>query len=170
MKFIKISGFTLAALTLIFFAIGLLFPSVNYSATVTINNPLSETFALFNDTSRLKEWLPEVKSIEVIKEVPGKVGSQYKMIIEAESDTMSMHETVTAFEIDKHIGFVFIAGSMQKTDNYTFASEGTKTIITGKYECKGTTLFYKSMFSFFKGYFKEIDEKYLNNFKAIAEK
>ena len=169
MKFIRVSIYVLIGFTIVFFAIGLVNPKVKYSVTVQVNKSLPETFALFNNIDSLTKWLPEIKEIETLVEKPGIVGSKYKMVIDSQGDTMSIYETVTSYKKNEHVGLEFNVGIMTKTDSIVFVSHGNATEITGLYSCTGSNLFYKSMFSFLKGSFRDIDLAYLNKFKAVAE-
>ena len=169
-KFLKIAGIILAVLVLGFFAAGLITPKVSYDGSVTVNKPLEETFLLFNDLDNLKNWIPEVTSYEILSETPDKVGSKIKMTIESEGKTMEMNETILEYVPNEKVGLYFEVGDMKKTDNYHFKADGENTIIHSAHICEGSNLFFKSMFSFFKSYFKKIDQDYLNNFKTFAEK
>lgn len=168
-KFLKISGITILLIVIVFFCLGLINPNVNYTAEVTVNKPLAETFRKFNDPGTLGKWIPEMKSIEILEIKPGMVGTKMKMIIENEGQTMELFEEVTAFEDQKLVGLSFEAGQMNKSDLVEFTSSGDNTIIKGTYTCTGSNLFYKSLFSLFKSQFKSIDQTYLNNFKKFAE-
>ena len=55
---------------------------------------MSETFALFNDLSKTKEWIPEFQKIDTIVEKPGKTGSEYRITVDNNGETMTMKERV----------------------------------------------------------------------------
>lgn len=169
MKILKIIGGILALLFLIFLLAGLVVPRVTYQTNITVDKPLTETFTLFNDIDQLDKWIPEVKKIEVIKETPDKVGSQYKMTVVNEGNEVEMTETVTGYEENKLVSLEFDAGSMHKTDTYHFTSDGTTTTISADHVCEGTNYMMKCVFAFFKGMFRNIDQTYLDNFKKVAE-
>jgi uncharacterized membrane protein len=168
-KFLKISGLILLLLVVVFFSLGLIFPSVTYTAEITVNKPVAETFRKYNDPGTLSKWIPEMKSLEILEIKPGMVGTKMKMIIENEGQTMELYEEVTHYEENKVIGLSFDAGMMHKSDLVKFSAEGETTTISGTYTCKGSNLFYRSLFSLFKSQFKSIDETYLKNFKAFVE-
>ncbi len=106
----------------------------------------------------------------MISETPDKVGTKIKMVVDSDGKTIEITETVTQYKANEMVELYFEAGEMLKTDNYSFTSDGKQTTILAKHTCEGSNLFYKSMFSFFKSMFKKIDQDYLNNFKAFAEK
>ncbi|HNQ61665.1 MAG TPA: hypothetical protein PKJ62_04680 [Bacteroidia bacterium] len=169
-KFLKITGLVLVALAIIFFSLGLVSPNVTYTSEILINKPLAETFRKYNDPGTLKQWIPEMKSFEIVEIKPGMVGTKLKMIIENDGQTMELNEEVIAFEENKLVGLSFDAGMMHKTDMVEFVQTEDGTLIRGNYTCTGSNLFYKSLFSLFKTQFKSIDEGYLKNFKAFVEK
>jgi len=171
MKAIKIILGIIITLTVVFFATGLLVKEINYEAKVEINKPLKEVFALFNDDDSLKKWVPDIKSIEVLEEKPGIIGSRYRMVVvDGNGNDITMEEKVLAYIENEKVTLYFDAQGMLKTDDYTFTSDGSKTIITNRSTCKSDSYIFGCMMPYFKGTFKDIDQGYLNNFKAFAEK
>ena len=169
-KFLKVTGIIILLLTVVFFSLGLIFPQVTYNAEVMVNKPVTEVFRKYNDPGTLSKWIPEMKSLEIIEIKSGMVGTKMKMIIENEGQKMELMEEVIAFEENKLIGLTFNAGAMNKVDHVEFIASGETTTIKGTYTYTGSNLFYKSLFSLFKGQFQSIDQSYLNNFKAFVEK
>ncbi|MFY0603386.1 MAG: SRPBCC family protein [Flavobacteriaceae bacterium] len=171
MKKIKIILGIIIFFSLIFFGTGLVVKEVDYTTKVEVNMPLDKTFALFNDTEKIKNWIPELKSIEAIDEKTGKTGSRYKMVVlDGNENEITMEEKVLAYVNNEKVTLYFDAQGMLKTDDYTFVAEGNKTIITNTSNCKSDSYIFGCMMPYFKGTFKEIDQGYLDNFKAFAEK
>lgn len=171
MKAIKIILGIIIVLSLIFFSTGLIVKEITYTTTVTVDKPLKDTFAIFNDTTNLRHWIPELKSIESLEEKPGKVGSRYKMVVtDGSGEEIIMEEKVLAYIENEKVTLYFDAQGMLKTDDYTFTSKGDKTIITNNSTCKSDSYIFGCMMPYFKGTFKNIDQGYLNNFKTFTEK
>jgi hypothetical protein len=171
MKAIKIILGIIIVLSLAFFATGLIVKEINYTNSVEIDKPLEETFALFNDASKLKEWIPELKSMEALEEKPGKIGSRYNMVVlDGNGNDILMEEKVMAYVENEKVTLFFDAQGMLKTDDYTFTTKNGKTIITNNSNCKSDSYIFACMMPYFKGTFKKIDQEYLNNFKAFIEK
>ncbi len=126
---------------------------------------------MFNDTSALKAWIPELKSIEILEEKPGKTGSRYKVVVlDGNGNDITMEEKVLAYIANGKVTFQFDSRGMLKTDDYTFTSEENKTVIKKNTTCRSTSYIFSCMMPYFKGVFKNIDQEYLTNFKAYAEK
>lgn len=170
MKAVKVILAILVVLTLIFFGTGLVVKENNYSLEVEVNKPISETFRLFNDQSTIKEWIPEFEKIEVINEKPGVTGSEYRITVDNNGEMVSMKEKVLAYVENEKVTLYIDAEGVLKTDDYNFSSEGGKTKIKLNVSYQGESYILNCVFPFFKGTFKGIDEGYLQNFKAFAEK
>jgi len=170
MKAIKIILGIVTVLMVIFFSTGLLVKETTYQVSIEINKPISEVFTAFNDQEQMKIWLPEVKSIEPINVNPGIVGSTYKMTVDNNGQTIVMTEKVMAYVPNKKVTLFFDADDMLKTDDYNFSEVNGGTLIVKEVVCKSDSYIMSCMFPYFKGTFSEIDQKYLNDFKAYIEK
>lgn len=169
MKTIKIILGIITALTLVFFATGLIVKDTNYSAEVSINESVEEVFKMFNNSEDIKNWIPEVKSFEVINENPGKTGSIYKIVVENQGQEITMTEKVMAYVPNEKVTLFFDAENMLKTDDYVFKQKEGKTIITLNSSCRSDSYIMACMFPYFKGTFQQQDQTYLNNFKSFVE-
>jgi hypothetical protein len=169
-KFLKIFVIIIFFLLAGFFLMGILVPEVKYEAQVTVNRPLHETFLLFNDPRQITEWIPEVKKMEIVDAKAGMVGTKIKMLLENKGKKMEMTETITAWEENHRTAFQFDAMGMLKINDITFTGDSASTTIHASYFCQGSNPFYRSLFSFFKSKFMEIDYKYLQQFKTFAER
>jgi uncharacterized membrane protein len=170
MKKIKIILGVITALVVIFFATGLIVKETTYTASVTVNKPLKEVFQVFNDISKIKNWIPELKSLEVVEEKLGKTGSVYKMVVTNQGQEITMTEKVLAYVPNEKIVLFFDAENMLKRDEYVFVENESKTTITLQASCKSDSFIMACLFPYFKGVFKDQDQSYLNNFKAYIEK
>ncbi|RUT79523.1 SRPBCC family protein [Ancylomarina longa] len=170
MKALKVTGIVILLLVLGFLSIGFFSPKQVYKAETNIKKPVNEVFQLFNDHKRISEWIPEVKSFEIIRETPDLVGSTYKMMIENEGKLMELNETLTSYKKDEMVKMEFKAGWMNKTNQFTFTKTEDGTQILANYTVQGNNPFAKSLFAFFTSMFRDMDSKNLNQFKQFAEK
>src|SRR5436853_7852331 len=98
---LKYIGIGVIVVLLSFFTLGLLHPTQEYNFSVNVNAPAEKTFAVFNDTSRIREWMPNFRAIENISGNAGQVGSKWKMIFFDHDKEIVMTETVTAFSLNQ---------------------------------------------------------------------
>jgi len=169
MKKIKIILGTITALILVFFLTGLVVQEVVYTNEVTVNKPVKEVFADFQNVELMKQWMPEVKSIETLEEKPNKVGSTYKVVVENQGKLVTMTEEVLAFEENEKLTFHFDAENMLKTDDYVFTSEGNTTKIVQTTTCTSESYVMSCLFPYFKGALKKMSQQYLDEFKKASE-
>ena len=169
MKAIKIILGVVTVLVIIFFSTGLLIKETTYQVRVEINKPLSEVFTAFNDQDSMKNWMPELISIEPINIKPGIVGSEYKMTVDNNGQTVIMTEKVMAYIPNQKITLYFDAGDMLKTDDYNFSEENGVTLIVKDVACKSDSYTVSCMFPYLKGFLTDMDQKYLDNFKGYIE-
>ena len=172
MKTIKIILIFMSIMVVGFFSIGLLIKETTYSTQVIIEKPLEYVFTEFNDVSKLKNWIPEFKSIETIEEKLGKIGNQYKITIHNNGRDITMKEKILAFIPNEKVTLFYDAreNSMLKTNDYIFTKEGSATKISHKAVCRSNGFLMSCMFPIFKSKFKSQDQAYLNNLKIFLEK
>lgn len=170
MKTIKIILGIITVLVVGFFLTGLIVKETNYTAQVSVNKPINEVFKTFNNSENIKNWIPEIKSFEVVNNNLGKTGSIYKLVVENQGEEISMTEKVLAFVPNEKVTLFFDAENMLKTDDYLFSEENGVTKITLNASCKSDSYIMACLFPYFKGTFKEQDQTYLNNFKEFVEK
>ncbi len=171
MKTIKIILGVIIALTIVFFATGLFFKEIVYTTEVAIEKPIQEVFTLFNDSSKIKNWIPELQSIEPIDEKSEKTGSTYKMVIKNKNgEEITLQEKVIAFVPNEKVTLRFNSPTMLKFDDYIFSFSDGKTTIKNNSKCVGGSYILSCLFPYFKGKLKSIDQEYLNNFKTFIEK
>ncbi|RKF03133.1 polyketide cyclase/dehydrase/lipid transport protein [Tenacibaculum lutimaris] len=169
MKKIKIILGIITALILAFFLTGLVVQEVVYTNEVTVNKPVKEVFSDFQNVELMKQWMPEVKSIETLEEKPNKVGSTYKVVVENQGKLVTMTEEVLAFKENEKLTFHFDAENMLKTDDYVFTSEGNTTKIVQTTTCTSESYVMSCLFPYFKGALKKMSQQYLDEFKKASE-
>ena len=123
MKAVKVILGIVTVLVIIFFSTGLIIKETTYQVKTTVNKPVAEVFSLFNDQSKLKEWMPEVQLIEPITIKPGIVGSEYFMTVTNNGQTKKMKEKVLAYIENKKVTLYFDTDDMLKTDDFTFSEK-----------------------------------------------
>lgn len=170
MKAVKIIVTILVILTVIFFATGLVVKESTYSIEISIDKPLEETFAKFNDISTISEWIPEYKSIEITDNKPGVTGSIYSITVLNNEEEVIIREKILGYVKNEKVTQSFDRDAFEEIDDFTFKSDGLKTIITlnSSYQAKSYIL--GCVLPYFKGKFKGADQLALDNFKIFVEK
>lgn len=153
-----------------FLATGMIVTETKYTTEIEINKPVSEFFSAFTNQDLLKEWIPEIESMETIVETTNKVGSKYKMVIVSEGEKVEMLEEVLVYELNKKMTFSFDADDMLKTDAYSFSEKGNITLISKESVCKSDSYVMSCIFPYIKWMLKDIDQGYLDRFKTVVEK
>lgn len=169
MKTVKVILTILVILSLLFLGTGLVIKENRYSTEIHINKSLSETFRMFTDQETMNQWIPEITKIETIEEKPGLVGSEYRITLDNQGQTMTKKEKILGYVQNQKVTFYFDAEGVLKTDDYTFVSDGNSTTIKLDVTFQAEKYILSCMFPYFKGTFKGVDERYLNNFKVFAE-
>ena len=170
MKTIKIILGIITAIVVVFLATGLIIKETSYVTQVSINKSVEVVFETFNNSENIKNWVPEVKSFDVVNENIGKTGSVYKMVVENQGQEIVMTQKIIAFVKNEKVTLFFDAENMLKRDDYVFVEKNGITTITLNSSCQSESYLMACMFPFFKGTFQEQDQTYLNNFKAFVEK
>ena len=170
MKTIKIILGIITATVVVFLATGLIIKETSYVTQVSVNKSVEVVFETFNNSENIKNWVPEVKSFDVVNENIGKTGSVYKMVVENQGQEIVMTQKIIAFVKNEKVTLFFDAENMLKRDDYVFVEKNGITTITLNSSCQSESYLMACMFPFFKGTFQEQDQTYLNNFKAFAEK
>jgi len=169
MKTVKIIIGIISAMSIIFFATGLFVKETNYTAQVSINKPVEEVFTIFNQQENIKNWIPEIQSVEVLNKTIGTTGSSYKMVVENQGQEIVMTQKVMAYIPNEKVTFFIDAENMLKTNDFTFEDKNSITTITLNASCQSESYLMACMFPYFKGTFKAQDQRYLDNFKAYSE-
>lgn len=143
---------------------------MKYTVETTINLPVNEVAALFENPDNLKLWQPGLISFEHLSGKPGTVGAKSRMKYKMGSREIEMIETITAkkFPYQFHANYE-AKGVFNIVKNYfdPIGEKKTKYISEQEFEFSG---FMKLMGWLMPGVFKKQSKKYLKDFKAFAEK
>ena len=169
MKTIKVILIIISILVVAFLATGLLIKQTSYSAEVTIDKPLPAVFSNFMQIDSVKNWIPDIKSVEVVLKNPGITGSIYNIIVLNQGQEIAMTEKIMAYIPNEKVTLFYDAENMLKKDDYLFTEKNGQTIVTLNASCQSESFIMACMFPYFKSTFQEQDQSYLNNFKEFIE-
>ncbi|WP_275316113.1 SRPBCC family protein [Tenacibaculum bernardetii] len=170
MKTIKIILGIVSALVIMFLLTGVVITEVTYTAEIEIDKPISEVFENVANVDLMKNWLPDIKSIEVIEEEPGMVGSTYTITAINNGQEIKMIQKITAYIPNQKITYQFDSAQMIKTDDFNFIANGNKTKLVQNCSVNSKSYMTACLFPYFKGTFKELSLGYMNQLKTTLEK
>lgn len=169
MKRIKIILGIISLIVLVFFATGALKRETSYTVQIQINKPIAQVFDAFTTIENKKQWIPELKSVEIVNENVGKTGSEYQLMIQNQDQKMLISEKIMAYVPNKKVTLFHNAENMLKTNDYVFSESNGLTNITLQATCSSDSYLMSCLFPYFKGTFKNQDLSYLTNFKTFLE-
>ncbi len=170
MKVVKYIAVSLAIGAVAFLCIGIFVPAFTYQSTVTVNAPVEKAFEVFLDSTKMKDWMPNFKSIEMISGKLHEVGSVSQLIVVENGKEYIMTEKVTAFIPNSNYQFILDNEVMIVKSKIVFSHSGELTLITATDEVHGKNLFWRSLFPFFKTIFRDNAQQIYDNLKLVIEK
>jgi len=168
MKILKLFGWALVLLVAVFFATGLLMPTYEYDNEVAINASQKKCWTFFHDVSKMGLWNEGFESFKLIKGDSTAPGSEYELVI-TQQKRMVMYETIKEFVPPSKFSFQLDNEVLRSDTEFFFTSSGSSTVITAHYKIVGNNLWWRSIFAFFRGYFKSSTQKQLENLKSAIE-
>lgn len=168
-KFLIIAGILIVGLFAGFFLIGVISPTVTYESEVLVNKPVTESWSVFTDSTRMGEWLEGYKDQEQISGESNSVGSKYKMTFLQNGEEIILTEEITAYEELERFNFILEADALSSEVAISFSEESGRTRIHATSLVKGKNPIYRSMFALMKGTFAEQDQTAYDNLKLAIE-
>ena len=169
MKTIKVILITISALVGAFLVTGLIVKETRYTAEVTLNKPIAEVFSNFAKIDSVKNWIPEIQSVETVHKNPGNTGNVYSLVVLNQGEEITMTEKIMAYIPNEKITLFYDAENMLKKDDYLFSEKNGVTTIRLNASCQSDSYIMACIFPYFKSTFREQDQSYLNNFKTFLE-
>lgn len=144
---------------------------MKYSNHVIINKPHKRVIELFDSEENLYKWMDGLQSYEHISGEPGKEGAVAKMRFVMGKRDIEMTETITKNNFPHEFCAIYKTKGMSNPQQnlFTAIDENTtkyETISEFKFDGFGMKL----MGWLMPGAFKKQSQKYLDAFKAFAEK
>lgn len=143
---------------------------MKYTTEVTINQPIDKVIALFDNPDNLSEWQPELISYEHIHGEPGHIGAESKFKYKMNNREVEMIETITRRNLPGVFAATYQAPGVTNIQVNHFETVGendTKWISENEFQFKG---FMKIMALFMHSSFRKQTNKYMQQFKAFAER
>lgn len=174
MKILKYIFIVIVILIAAFYAVGLMYPQVEYGSEITVSKSIEEAWAVSQDESKYPLWLEGFQSMELIEGEYGEVGSKYKIIVlpgEGQPE-FEMIETVVSKEENDHVHMIFDSEAMDFEQIISFSSDEEGTHVVTESIVKGKELSSKAIFALMEnlaGAFTAQETKNMNNLKKVIE-
>ncbi len=142
---------------------------MKYSVSITIDKPVDEVIALFDNVDNMKKWMDGLESYKSISGTAGEVGAKSRMEFKMGKREIKMVETITAKNLPEEFTATYEAKGVFNIVKNSFEplpSNKTKYSTEQEFQFKG---FMKLIGLLMPGAFKKQSMKYLKDFKAFAE-
>ncbi len=169
MKFLKYLSILILLLVIVFFAKGLMTPSISYDSQFVVNKSAAETMAVMSDQSKIKDWLEGYIRTELVSGTAGTVGAVSKIYVDNGGQEMAMKETIKKFVSNQAIAMDFSMDFMEMEYEITLDESAGKTTVKSTSKVLGNGLFAQSLVSFMKGTMKKQEDINMNNLKKVIE-
>lgn len=142
---------------------------MKYSVSITIDKPVDEVIALFDNVDNMKKWMDGLESYKPISGTAGEVGAKSRMEFKMGKREIKMVETITAKNLPEEFTATYEAKGVFNIVKNSFEplpGNKTKYSTEQEFQFKG---FMKLIGLLMPGAFKKQSMKYLKDFKAFAE-
>lgn len=143
---------------------------MKYTTQVDIDLPIKRVIELFDSTENLAKWQPGFISLEHRSGTPGQTGAKSLLKYKMGKRDVEMIETITKRNLPSEFHGTYEAkGVFNIQENYftAIAEDKTRWESKSEFQLKG---FMKIIGWLMPGMFKKQSQKYLDLFKAFAEK
>jgi len=174
MKILKYILFGLLALVVLFFAVGVLKPTITYGHEITVDKPLREAWAVTKDESKYDQWLEGFQSIELIEGEKDQPGSKYRVVVDPGNGQgeFEMIETLLDIKEFEKVEMHYDSEFMDFEHSFTHAEKDGKATVTSEGTVKAKGLMMRSMFALMEmltGSFTAQEQKNMEALKKVIE-
>ena len=169
MKIFKYLALFFLLLIASFFILGLVTPSVVYENKVTVNAPIEKAFALFMDTTKMKEWIPGFVSIKNDSGDLTTPGSKLHLVLLQEEQKYEMTEVVTTYKPNQQYSYLLENAVLRNNVDIRFKAIGNQTEIKAHNYVRGNSIIWRSIFFFYKKEFFDQGQKTVDDLKKMIE-
>jgi len=171
MKVLKYGFILIGTLFMVLVAIGIFKRDFESKASVTIEAPAAQVFAVYNNPLLLNHWVAEFHSIENISGSLNELGSQWQMNYQSTEGTpIKMQHTLTSYIANQQVGYDYanewLTGktlvSFEATDNGT-----TSVSMVQQYSGKG--IVQNAILFLIQGSIEEVNQSNLEQLKKLIE-
>ena len=174
MKILRYALLAVVAIVLLFFAVGLFNPSIQYGHEITVEKPVEEVWAIVQDESKYDQWLEGYQGMELIEGRPNEVGSKYKVVVDPGEGQAEceMIQTLKALEEFNQGQLHYDSDFMDMDQHYTFSESNGQTTFSTQADVRPKGMMMRSMFALMEmlsGSFTAQETKNIEALKKVIE-
>ncbi len=163
-------GLILGACIVSFLLIAWFMPRLDYKLSFTIHKPIDQVFVAFLDIDLMKDYMANLKSIEMLHGKPGEVGTKFRLTFEENGDHVFVEEEIIAVEPNKYLKFSMDNKVLEGFGEFKLAAKDSTTSVTYINNVRGKNIFWKSILALARSTIIERTQNDFDRFKAIIEK
>ena len=144
---------------------------MKFSCSVEIDQPLEKVVEFFDNPDNLKEWQDGFISLEHLSGTPGMPGAKSRLKYKAEKREIELIETIEVKTLPKEFTALYETSAMVNTMTTRFISldENCTRYEADIHYKRFNGIMPKLMATFMPGMFKRQVQKWMDQFKVIAE-
>lgn len=174
MKILRYALLAFVAIVLLFFAVGLFKPSIQYGHEITVEKPVKEVWAIVQDESKYDQWLEGYQSMQLIEGRQNEVGSKYKVIVDPGEGQpeFEMIQTLMATQEFEKVHLHYDSDFMDMDQHYTFTESEGKSTFRTQATVRPKGMMMRSMFALmeiFAGSFTAQETKNIEALKKVIQ-
>jgi uncharacterized protein YndB with AHSA1/START domain len=169
MRILRAVGVIIVLLIVVVVGVGLAVPEFEYENRITIDRPAEVVWPTFTDASRMKEWLADMVSAEVISGKHLEVGSRWKFVFDSEGERVEVIEQVTAVEPNARYAFDMETEPFTGNTDIRLVPQGAKTELVATTKVVGRNVAFAALMRVFRGSMIEQSQKSYDALKRAVE-
>lgn len=169
MKFLKIILFAGAGLVLIFFSLGLIFPSYEYESSVMVKASPEKCWIVFHDSKKMSEWMDGFESLTLKNGEPMTPGSLYEIVVNDHNKRIVMSEKLIEVNAPTRVSYELNNEVLKSESSFSFEGTASTTIVS-HYKITGNNILWKSILFASRSYMTRSGQEQLESLKKVIEK
>lgn len=171
MKVLKYGFIAIGTALMVLVAIGIFKRDFDSKASVTIDAPVTQVFAVYNNPLLLNHWVAEFHSIENISGSLNEIGSQWQMNYQSTEGTpIKMQHTLTSYVANQQVGYDYSNEWLTGQTLVTFEGvDGQSTTVTMVQQYSGKGIVQNAILFLIQGSIEEVNQSNLEQLKKLIE-
>ncbi|MER3316737.1 MAG: SRPBCC family protein [Allomuricauda sp.] len=143
---------------------------MNYTTEIVVDVPREEFIKKMDNPENMKHWQQGLIGYEQLSTTPGQEGARMSLSYKMGKREMNLVETIIKRNLPDELHMTYDTKGVHNIQKNHFKEEGDKTRWVSESEFQFSGFGMKLMAFFMPGAFKKQSLKYMQDFKAFAEK